>query len=179
MDYKSRHPGALVWPPATFENRLRPEPYDQLYNGMLSELSSDDDQTTFLIHVASFDEENSMIHLIAIEAPRSCPKRQAFEWGEISWLDFWSHRGWLIQFEHPFGVCGPAHGRYITAADLDDRTIKLWQELGHKGPYHLKLEQLELGCEYATPGSAKAQKAERTYREFMIRHGHRFEKRAA
>ena len=120
-----------------------------------------------------------MVHLIAIEAPRSCPKRQEFEWGEISWLEFWSHKGWLIHFERPFGVRVPTPGRYVTAADLDDRTMKLWQDLGHKGPYHLKLEQLELACDYATPGSAKAQKAERTYREFMIRHGHRFEKRAA
>ena len=178
MDYKSRNPGNLIWTDRPFNTVGEPEPHDQIYPGFLSEIICERDGTVFLMHYSGLDEANGTSYQLLIEAPRSCHMRQAFEWGDISWLDYWSHKGWLIHFATRFGG-GPAHGFYIAPSEIDDFSRKLWTEYDHKGPYLHKEEQLRLGWEYARPGTQDARDAERVYTAFMQRHGHRFVKRAA
>ena len=178
MDYKTRNPGPVTWSDDPFRSTTSPEPHNQPYPGWLEEIRCDQDETFFLMHQSSFDESTGIAHKLLIEASHSCPMRKAFEWGAISWLDYWSHKGWLLHLERPFDG-GSTRGRYITPHEVDDFSRKLWTKYGNKGPYLLKEEQLRLGWEYARPGTQDARDAEREYTAFMMRHGHRFAKKAA
>ena len=178
MDYKARNSGKPIWSTKPFYIYSEPEPHDQIFPGSLSEIACERDGTVFLMHQFAFDETRGIGHKLLIEAPRSCLMREAFEWGDISWLDFWCHKSWLLHLELPLGG-GPVPGRFITPHEIDDFSRKLWTKYGHKGPYLHKEEQLRLGWEYGIPGTQRARDAEREYTAFMLRHSHRFAKRAA
>ena len=105
--------------------------------------------------------------------------RQAFEWGEITWEEFWTHKESLYRILLPFNP-GYVTTERITPADIDPAALASFRALEGRFPYELKRQQLELGWEHAVLGGSKdAANAERQYREFMMRFGSRFANRAA
>lgn len=173
MDYKTCHFQSPIWTREQFNKSRRPEPYDRLNKGALQETDSPDNSAVFLVAIAGLDETHGEFTMYGIEAPRGCPMREAFEWGEISWIDFWSHRNWLLEITVPL-QSGDAVSKYISVEDINPETRARFEVLGQRGPYHLKLRQLELSCEYSSWDGTDPVQAERDYRDFMIRHGHRF-----
>ena len=178
MDYKTRNPIPMPWSIEDMAMTIHREPYDRMYTGRLRELPSPDRSTTFLIMTNSLDEETGMFVEYAIEAPKNCPARQAFEWGEISWLEFWSHRGWLIKILDPFEE-GPCIVQYIKPAELPADVVDILKHRGHDGPFFRKLAHLEYSLATCKPGSKDMIETEKDYRSFMIRYGHRLAKKAA
>lgn len=90
MDYKSRNPIAPTWAGGEFSTWRTPEPYDVPTGARLLEVDTPDLSTVLLMKTAEICPENTCLTLYAIEAPRDGSMRLAFEWGEISWLDFGS-----------------------------------------------------------------------------------------
>ena len=177
-DFKSRNGVAPTWTRDQFRCSRRPEPYDCIHEGVLEEYDSPDKSAVFLVIVGGFDEDYGEFTLYGIEAPGRCPMREAFEWGEISWADFWSHKNWLIQINVPLSFGNPIT-KYISFTQVNLETRSRFEFLSHRGPYLLKLQQLELACEYSSWDGGDPIVAEYEYRNFMMRHGHRFAVQAA
>lgn len=178
MDFKSKNPCAPKWTRDQFDCARRPEPYDRNHKGVLEEIDSPDKSAVFLLTVGCFDEDVGEFTIYGIEAPRGSPVRGAFEWGEISWLDFWAHKNWILQINLPLS-CGDPISKYISCAQINSETRSRFEFLNHRGPYQLKLQQLELSWEYSSWDGTDPIEAEREYRNFMMRHGHRFADKAA
>lgn len=182
MSYRASHPNPPVW---TFEQsnvRKEPEPYDRSGSAALFEIDAPDASTQFLVSVTGDDFRESgwpeYFTFYGIEAPRTCKMRHAFEWGEISWTDYWTHQGWLLHMRTPFNG-GAMHSSYVSTASLSKQFCADLDHLGYKGPYEFKREQLEGSCLFSTFCPKEFPNAEREYQEFMMRHGHKFGPRAA
>ena len=178
MDFKSRYPVPLTWTCDEFGEATRPAPYDCLSHASLSEILARDGVTTFLLMVSIHDIDADPAIYYGIDAPRNCPMRQAFEWGKISWADYWAHKGWLLKIECPWNP-GILKTSYITPDQMDITTHRDLQQLEGQYPYDVKRRILELGCDLAKSGTREATAAEREYRQFMTMYGHHFAKLAA
>ena len=176
MDYKAIFPIPVAWSADQFNEFNMPEPYDRLHRGTLMELEAANYPTQFLLILHDLNENTGIFTSFAIEAPHDCPMRHAFEWGEISWMEFWSHRGWLLQVEYPIAQ-GPAAVKYITPEQLPNAVTNQFKSFGNRGPYHLKLEHLERIIENA-PNSRHGPEHQRAYRDFILKHGHKLYKKA-
>lgn len=175
MDYKQRNGHPLIWTHDIVDSARYPEPYDEAcLRAGLREIDAPDGSTIFLMMLGDFDEPNSLIIRYAIEAPPSCPARMAFENGEMSWPDFWEHRGWLLRFT--FNLWGgDVKTEFIEPRQMDPGTHEALRQLGNQSPYELRRQQLEVDWEFACKGlSGDPKSTERKYRDYMLRHGNRF-----
>ena len=168
----------LKW---TYEQRIlmrEPEPYDRALGPQLSELDSPDGSTTFLLIFGELNEDNGLVTYYGIEAPRNCPMREAFEWGEIEWEDYWTHKDVLYEVTMSFNP-GPAVGRPITPVDLPANVIRTFRKYGSTFPYELKRRALALSLRIATLQNTNIEEPQQEYNDFMTRFGHRFKNKAA
>jgi hypothetical protein len=177
MDYKSQNPQPPTW---TFDEFLlrEPEPYDVRTCAGLFEIDSPDLSTVILLENGFICDDGESMILYAIEASRECPMRRAFEWGEITWHDYWSHKGWLFRIKFPFNP-GPVTSTYIAPSQMDVDTLKRMKGLEGRYPYGLKLQQLELRCQSRSIEKNNRERAEREYQKFMVKYGHRFSQDSA
>ena len=175
MDYKARHLSPLTWTSDIFATVFAPEPFDKFSDSYLRQIVAPDGSIFLLIH-GFYDETRSIVVSYAIEAPPSCLMRRAFEGGDLSWPDFWRHRGWLLRFTHDLSD-GPILAEFIDPAQMIPRTLEHLEDLGNASPFELKLKQLELSMEMAHRFGEDPTPSEREYREFMIRHGNKLIRR--
>ena len=166
------------WCSKTFKNLRTPEPYDASAGGTLFEIDAPDGSTEFLVYQDHFDEDSGLIRLYAIEAPAGCPMREAFEWGDFTWDEYWTHKDCLYEIITPFEP-GPVSSRIIAPGEISKSAKDRFVRLGERFPYELKRRHLELGVEYSVYDEDKHDKAQREYDAFMAKYGHRFAKRAA
>ena len=155
-----------------------PEPYDCVIPTDLHEVEAPDGSVLFLVLFGRFNDDTMLVTHYAIEAPRHCLMREAFEWGDISWVEYWTHRSHLMFIEHPFDP-GPVTTRIITPAQIDARTLQRLKNLGDKSPYELKREHLERCLKNTTWNGKCPVKADRKYSEFMARHATKLRMKAA
>lgn len=167
MDYKSRHHDPLIWTHDIFDSAQFPEPYGGFGDGHLFEIIAPDTSTIFLMMHGYIEPSESVAVTYAIEAPRSCPTRIAFERGQISWLEFWESRGWLLRFRIRFG-CRPVEAEFIDPTKLDLRTIHNLTKLGNRGPFEIRLHELKRQWELAENFECDPIKAEHEYRNFLM-----------
>lgn len=78
-----------------------------------------------------------------IEAPDNCPMRRKFEFGEITWQEFWQHRGWLIEYHYESDLDGGAHVCYVHPSQMVERKKFYVRNFNHDSPMALKLWELE------------------------------------
>jgi len=166
------------WSSETFTNFRSPEPYDVLAGCSIFEIDSPDRSTEFLVYQDQFDEETGLIRLYAIEAPGDCSMREAFEWGELTWDEYWTHKDFLYEIIAPFEP-GPVSSRVIAPSEMSQSAKDRFIRLGERFPYELKRRHMELGVEYSVYDEDKHDKAQREYDAFMTKYRHRFAKRAA
>ena len=181
MDYRARNPIAAIWTFDAFTSVRTPEPHDVPTGANMYEIDSPDLSTVMLLEHGIISAEGESLILYGIEAPRECLMRQAFEWGKIPWLDYWSHKGWLLRIKVPFNPA-PVSSSYITPAQLDSYTRYRMEGLEGRFPYDLKQEQLKLRCLDTCPffpTKREKAKVEREYQQFMAKYGHRFSQDAA
>jgi hypothetical protein len=172
MDYRGRNKIPPKWPGADFDRQMQVQIYQQADSLGMFQLDAPDHSTGFLTCFAFCSEDLSQSQFYAIEAPRGCPMRQAFEIGKISWMEFWSHKGWLLRLDVP-GHSGDVASNYITMDDLDDLTIQYFKYYGHEGPLLLMAAQLKARIDIAKFEGKDAMEEERDYRQFMAINGHR------
>ena len=182
MSYREDHPIPPIW---TYEQSCAiriPDPYDKAGAGELHEIDAPDGSTTFLMSTTCDNFEGNgwpeYFCSYGIEAPRGCKIRHAFEWGELSWRDYWTHKGWLLHMKSPFNG-GPMTSSYICTTNLSKKFYEIIDKFAHKSPYEFKREQLELKCEPSPFRKKNLARAEREYQQFMMLHGHKFAKRSA
>ena len=178
MDFKCRFSIAPTWPNGS-KQLTWPEPYDVASSSSLFTLTPIDGSGTFLNFCHAFSDENFVSSSYAIEAPVDCPVRHAFESSQMSWMDYWHHKGWLLYVSIPLTGNHPITTRYIRPDELCQRTVKKFQELGNDGPYELKRQILELKWENTSWNGRCPKEAERKYRDFMLRNAARFPRDAA
>jgi hypothetical protein len=178
MDYKMRNSKPPIWSLELFMAYRKPEPYDVPSSGELMEVDSKDLTSVFLVDHCFGEEHGLDVSFYAIEAPRSCPLRKAFEWGEISWLDFFMHKEWLLYISMPVNALQVV-SKYITPHQIDPTTRIRMEHMGRTFPYELKRQQLEARCTNSILETGDTRVAEREYQNFMVRYGHRFSKAAA
>ena len=169
MDFKTRHEIAPQWSYQEFRNTKNPEPHDQFAVANVRELETSDLEIVLLMYLSHFKEQDGLLIFYCIEAPRTCPMREAFEWGNISWTDYWNHKPWLIEITYKLGGHAPT-SRYITPSEIVEKTVRSFDRLGHRGPYILKYEQLKGVFKYSDWITEKSIK---DYKEFILRHGER------
>ena len=182
MSYRDDHPIPPIWTDEQSCALRTPDPYDQAGAGELHEIDAPDGSTTFLMSTTCDNFEGNgwpeYFTSYGIEAPQGCKMRQAFEWGEISWREFWTHKGWVLHMRAPFQA-GPMQSSYISPIDLCKSFNALLDEFGHESPYDFKRQQLELKCIPSPFKPKDLSHAEREYQQFMMRHGHKLARRAA
>ena len=177
MNYKSKHSDPPVWTLEEFDRHRRPEPYDIPTGGELLEFDAPNQSTIFLAGSCLDKKEEFDCSLYAVEAPPHCPMRQAFEWGEISWMEFFTEREWLLQMFLPLNAIRVV-SRYISPREIGPETRGYFEAVGGQFPYELKRRQLEMHCDKRFMDAGDTTRAEREYRAFMRKYGHRFAKRA-
>lgn len=143
MDYRARHPELKSWPKQALESIQTPFPYCEPNTIAIYQISAPDDQTQFL--GVSFDFSPDETYFIAhiIEAPQDCPIRKEFEFGDITWEQFWYHRGWLIELRIPFEEEPLIEVRYILPSQMTEKTKRHIMSMTHS-PMECKLKALEL-----------------------------------
>lgn len=145
MDFRTKNPNISFWrhPPDGFKRDAYP--FEGPNVSTICEFVSPDKSTVFLcIFGSSHEDENFNIsfHQYLIEAPRSCPMRQAFEIGEISWEDFWHHKGWLIEASSPSIFGDGYYVRYVHPSQMTADTVDFITKLSDKSPIQHKYESL-------------------------------------
>ena len=165
----------------TYEQRIllrEPEPYDRTVGPKLGELDSPDVSTTLLLIFSKLNEDNGLVTYYGIEAPRNCPMREAFEWGEMEWQDYWTHKDVLYEVTMSFNP-GPAVARPITPSDLPSNIIGTFRKYESIFPYELKRRALALSLRVAILEKRDSDETQQEYNDFMFRFGHRFKNKAA
>ena len=104
--------------------------------------------------------------------------RKAFEWGEISWLDFFMHKEWRLYLSMPVNALQVV-SKYITPNQIDPTTRILMAHMGRTFPYELKRQQLEARCTNSILETGDTRVAEHDYQKFMVKDGRRFSTDAA
>ena len=168
----------LDWAYQQVTNWRRPEPWDRFTGAILTELDTPDGSSTFLFILGSFAEDEGLLTFYGIEAPRQCLMREAFEWGEVTWDEYWTHRDSVCRVVLPFSS-GQINASMISPTSIDFTTQRRFQNLGNHFPSELKRLHLENSWKQAWATGQDPVKAEWVYRDFMNRHGHRFCKAAA
>jgi hypothetical protein len=182
MTHRIIKPKAFTWTIDQLNQLRTPEPYDICGIGALFELDAPDNSTVFLLLMDHYNEDAGHADLYAIEAPQECPMRKAFEWGELTWEEFWTHKDHLLLISVPLGY-GIVHTRIVRPSEMSPQMKFRLKRLENLYPYELKRRQLEIDMELSRSHSAYTAKdavtAEREDREFMSRVGHRLSKPAA
>ena len=168
----------LDWTYEQVTNWRRPEPWDRFTGATLTELDTPDGSATFLFILGNFAEDEGMLTFYGIEAPRHCVMRVAFEWGDITWDEYWTHRDSVCRLILPFSP-GQIYASMISPTSIDIMTQRRFQNLDNLFPYEIKRLHLESSWKQAWATGQDPVKAEWEYHEFMNRHGHRFSKSAA
>jgi hypothetical protein len=168
----------FTWTYEQFIQRRKPEPYDFLIIGTSYELDAPDKSTVFLLLFAGWDETTGDTTFYGLEAPVTCPMRQAFEQGEISWEDFWTREGQIYRFLVPFNP-GPLRIDVIPTSQVN-KTARDAFSYGTYSPYDIKHDRLRSSWEIL-PDAWKKKKAaaERSYKAYLARCGHRLTKKHA
>ena len=104
--------------------------------------------------------------------------REAFEWGEMEWEDYWTHKDVLYEVTMSFNP-GPAVARPITPSDLPSNIIGTFRKYESIFPYELKRRALALSLRVAILEKRDSDETQQEYNDFMFRFGHRFKNKAA
>lgn len=143
MDYKQRNPNIKYWPNSESNPICAPFPYDEPARVHIFELDAPDFSTQFLGLPFHISENEELFITCLIEAPETCPMRRKYEFGDITWEEFWQHRGWLIEYQYEFRANGGAHVRYIHPSEMVERKRSYLTNFNHESPMALKLQELE------------------------------------
>ncbi len=145
MDFRDRHPNIRFWffDNSNFKREVCP------YNGpnltFINEFVAPLDQTVFLSLLGNGGEDEnfdlSVVYYL-IEAPRNCIMRQAFEIGEITFEEYWHHKGWLIEATIPSLSAQGYNLKYIHPSNMCQSAKEYLKNPSGESPVQQKHENL-------------------------------------
>lgn len=181
MDFKARNPLFSAFPTKVLDMERFPFPFDNPIGYMLTEVDAPDHSAIFLRFGSQFSADESKAFSYLTETPPDCPMRKAFEYGDITWEDFWYSRDCLIQLEMPFPDLGPmVPARYIRPHEMDFRSKKYIEDVNHESPlmrHHYFLNNARIWARIKT--EPQADLLERKYQDFILKYGQFLGKKAA
>lgn len=144
MDYKKRNPNIGFWQHSMIfdHNSSSPFPYDQPSRAGLFEIDAPDLSTQFLGLPFHLNDSEDRFVSYLIEASEDCPIRRKFEFGDITWKEFWHHRRWLIEYQVNLET-NHAWVRYVHPSEMVERKRKYLEKYNLQSPMELKLQGLE------------------------------------
>lgn len=166
MDFKSRNPHIDYWRDSMLETMHSPFPFDAPMQVPLFQIDAPDQSTQFLGLPFDMCENEELMVTYLVEAPSDCPMRQEFECGELTWQEFWQHRGWLIEYKYEFHIDGGAFVRYVHPSHMIEREKHYMIECNNISPMELKLEALESFALCKWPDPMKSERFARMAAEF-------------
>ncbi len=145
MDFKDKNPNISYWHFGGKTLARKVCPYDGPNYISIEEIVSPLDQTVFLSLFGDWAEnENFDLSVIyyLIEAPRDCKMRQAFEVGDITFEDYWYHKGWLIEAKIPSLAAQGYNLRYIHPSNMCQAAKEYLQDPYQESPVQRKYDYL-------------------------------------
>lgn len=181
MDFKARFPLFSAYPTNLLETGRFVFPFDSPAVYLLKEIDAPDRSVIFLRFGNRFSADESKAFGYLTEAPPNCPMRRAFEFGEITWQDYWYSREWLIQLEMPFPDLGSmVPAKYIHPSEMDYRSKEYIDLYNHESPLMRHHEFLNNDRLYAKARKEpQYAKLEKEYQAFMLQYGRYLQKKAA
>ena len=147
MDFKTRNPNLTIWTSAALNSVRSPFPFDGHTSGetsLIAEVNAPDNSAIFLIYFShGYEDENYDLVSTSymIETSQDCVMRKAFEVGDITWQDFWYHKGWLIELTSRLSQ-STAKTRYIHPNDMHPDAKQFLEHCGSTSPLMFKHEVL-------------------------------------
>ncbi len=170
MDFRDRNPNISYWDAGELGFMRDSYPFDGPNTTHICEFLPPDQSTVFLCLTGGFVEHKDYdmsSHYYLIEAPKGCPMRQAFEIGDLSWEDFWHHKGWLIEATFKSIRSEGYHVRYVHPAFMSKSGKETIEEFSGKSPIQLKYEGLCLMKEMNRLSKNQASQLEELERKFF------------
>ncbi len=170
MDFKDKHPDISYWHfgSGTLERKVCP--YDGPNLIFIHEILAPVDQTVFLsLYGEGFESEEFDLSVIyyLIEAPRDCKMRQAFEVGDITFEDYWHHKGWLIEAKIPSLSSQGYSLRYIHPSNMCALAKDTLKNPSGKSPVQQKYDALISHKRWSEKNQAMLEELERKYADVL------------
>jgi hypothetical protein len=195
MDFKSKNPKSHSWPYKSIYAMTETNPYGKQATFRLFDLRAIDG-TPFLAVYGDLTIDPSYPELFALDLTDSSDLRKKWENGEISWTDFWSHKGWLAKITYNWVIQSEedaiknldkhpdAELEYIAYDLATDHVKDILKKQKNTSPYILYFNHLESHITFyticfnnsPTPLYAKilqSKKAE--YENFLKKYSHRID----
>lgn len=174
MDFKQRHPGITHWPFWVLERQRRIFPYKSLLLAELCEVTSHDGLSTFLLFHGGVSEEGNYWRTYAVEAPREWSVRESFENGDITWSEFFKHRGWILELTGELDRNSDVHCRYIEFSEMTSEAKESIADLDAKGsPYQMLHDYLLEWWAFRIECGRDPSEFKERYESLIKNHGHR------
>ncbi len=143
------------------------------------EFIAPDNVTRFIGIYGGGDESEDLVlssMRYLIESPLDCPMRKAFVNGEVTWEDYWHHKGWVIELAKPNILVDFAHVRYVHPTQMSEEANKNLKSLEDRSPMSLKHDGLCILAERESrsrkrhkPMHKKLEDFERAFGQFIQR----------
>ncbi len=179
MDYREQNPIIATWSGKSISECANACPVDDPFVGGVLEFIAPDCVTRFIgIWGGGKESEDFTLSALRylIESPLDCPMRKSFVNGEISWEDYWHHKGWLIELVKPNILADFAYVRYVHPSQMSDKAKEYLARHNDKCPISLKHKAI---CILATweyrsgtkhgPMQKKLESFEKVYGQFIQR----------
>ncbi len=172
MDFRGRNPNLTAWPKKDFDRLIDIFPYRCIGPpAELLSLPALDNSTRFILHIGRLadDEASSLAH--GVEAPLSSKELRDFEKGKINWTNFWSHRGWVIEFSVVLFSDEPIKTRYVPFSQLNPVFLQELKELDTLGsPYKIYHDTLVSRCEFEKKYRQGEVEDKDAYQDFILKY---------
>lgn len=168
MDFKSRNPKISNF---TFQlgERRWPFPFDDYPFHDIFEIDSPDRESVLFGLGPTLMPDETFVVSYLTESLAGCPMRRAFEFGEITWTDYWLSRPWLLRVDLTFPNSEPkGNSRYISPREMDAQTLAALHEIDDRHPLLYKEELLKGFVEVSRVfSSPDKEQLEKNYRDFV------------
>lgn len=181
MDFKHRYPNFNAFPSDVFHRVRVPFLFD--YPGpFIREIDLPSGGPNVFLQLGSFlssDESTATCYLT--ESTPGCSMRRAFEFGEITWSDFWLSRPWLLRLVQPFPGFDPSiPAQFILPHEMCIQAIQHLKAHDLINPLRARQLDLEKGLRIMRVyDPSRVQALQKLYDDFMAQYGDYLKTKAA
>jgi hypothetical protein len=147
MDYKKQNPVLPIWPASVIYGQRKPMPFCDPNQSQIREIDAPDKSSKFLLICGAMLEEADTSIYYLVEANPNDSMRIAFENGEVSMEDFWSHKGWVIKMEYKLLSDDDLDVCYIHPSQIDGFARQRFSRFQYTCHYDHLIEQCYKGID--------------------------------
>ncbi len=145
MDYRDRNPNITSWSGECLAECFSLFPFNLPQMLSFFEYIAPDGVTRFLgLYGGGGESQDFTLSSLRymIEAPEDCVMRKAFAVGDLSWEDYWHHKGWLLELFKPNIMENFAHARYVRPNDMSQDAKDIILKFNNISPLMMKYQTL-------------------------------------